>query len=130
SNFQKALAAWDRVVNLLSFQSDLDIIEPVDQPAKSQTMIEFKNVSFHYPDGKQVLNDINFALDHGKTYALVGPPGGGKTTTASLIARLYDPSQGVILLNDQDIRSYQPDQRAKQIGFILQEPFLFDGTIA
>lgn len=93
-------------------------------------MIDFKNVSFNYPDGKQVLHDINFSLEHGKTYALVGPTGGGKTTTASLIARLYDPSQGMVLLDNKDIRSYIDSQRAEQIGFILQEPFLFSGSLA
>jgi ATP-binding cassette subfamily B protein len=65
----------------------------------------------------------------GKTYALVGPTGGGKTTTASLIARLYDPSEGEILLNGIDIRTYKSEERTKLIGFILQEPFLFTGTL-
>jgi ATP-binding cassette, subfamily B, bacterial len=60
---------------------------------------------------------------------LVGPTGGGKTTTASLIARLYDPTTGTVLLNDKDIRSYTPEERTKKIGFILQEPFLFTGTV-
>ncbi len=131
SNFQKALAAWDRVNHLLGLKSDLTT-HPDNQliEHKAGAMIEFKNVSFHYPEGKQVLNDINFTLDHGKTYALVGPTGGGKTTTASLIARLFDPSQGMVLLDNRDIRGYEPKQRAQEIGFILQEPFLFNGTIA
>ncbi len=65
----------------------------------------------------------------GKTYALVGPTGGGKTTTASLIARLYDPTSGSVFLNGRDIRSYQAAERTGKIGFILQEPFLFTGTV-
>ena len=65
----------------------------------------------------------------GKTYALVGPTGGGKTTTASLIARLYDPTEGKVLLNGTDIRNYKSAERTKEIGFILQEPFLFTGTL-
>src|SRR5207253_6604904 len=65
----------------------------------------------------------------GKTYALVGPTGGGKTTTASLMARLYDPVRGRVLLGGRDIRSYAPEERTRKIGFILQEPFLFTGTI-
>ena len=68
-------------------------------------------------------------LKKGKTYALVGPTGGGKTTTASLMARLYDPSTGKVLLNGKDIRSYPPEDRTKKIGFILQEPVLFTGTV-
>ena len=72
---------------------------------------------------------MNFTLERGKTYALVGPTGGGKTTMASLIARLYDPLQGEVMLDGRDIRSYQPGERTKKIGFILQEPFLFTGTV-
>ncbi|MGV8841485.1 MAG: ATP-binding cassette domain-containing protein, partial [Bauldia sp.] len=68
-------------------------------------------------------------LERGKTYAFIGPTGGGKTTTASLMARLYDPSSGRILLDGRDIRSYDPAERAAKIGFILQEPFLFTGTV-
>ena len=59
----------------------------------------------------------------------MGPTGGGKTTTASLIARLYDATKGTILLDGKDIRSYKPEERTRKIGFILQEPFLFTGTI-
>jgi ATP-binding cassette subfamily B protein len=76
-----------------------------------------------------VLSDVNFTLEKGKTYALVGPTGGGKTTTASLMARLYDPTTGMIFLNGQDIRTYAPAIRAQKIGFILQEPILFSGTV-
>jgi ATP-binding cassette subfamily B protein len=76
-----------------------------------------------------VLHKVNFDLERGKTYAFVGPTGGGKTTTASLIARLYDATKGSILLDGKDIRSYDPAERSKKIGFILQEPFLFTDSI-
>jgi len=101
---------------------------PATSP-KSSAMLEFKNVFFHYVEGKDVLRNINFTLEKGKTYALVGPTGGGKTTTASLMARLYDPSSGTIYLEGRNIRCYDPDERVKKIGFILQEPFLFNGTV-
>jgi ATP-binding cassette subfamily B protein len=68
-------------------------------------------------------------LQEGKTYALVGPTGGGKTTTASLMARLYDPSIGQVFLNGKDIRSFSDEERTHKIGFILQEPILFTGTV-
>lgn len=91
--------------------------------------MEFRDVSFSYPSGKEVLHSAHFTFDRGKTYALVGPTGGGKTTTASLISRLYDPTQGQVLLNGRDIRSYSDEERTQKIGFILQEPFLFTGTV-
>jgi ATP-binding cassette subfamily B protein len=72
---------------------------------------------------------VNFDLQRGRTYAFVGPTGGGKTTTASLIARLYDATKGTILLDGKDIRSYDPCERASRIGFILQDPLLFSGTV-
>jgi len=79
--------------------------------------------------GNEILTNVSFDLERGKTYAFVGPTGGGKTTTASLIARLYDPTAGQILLNGVDIRSLNANERTAKIGFILQEPFLFTGTI-
>jgi ATP-binding cassette subfamily B protein len=75
------------------------------------------------------LHNVSLKLDRGKTYALVGPTGGGKTTLASLIARLYDPTTGLVTLDGKDIRSYTPEERSKKVGFILQEPFLFTGSV-
>ncbi len=92
-------------------------------------ILEFKDVSFRYSEGPDVLKHVSFGLEKGKTYALVGPTGGGKTTTASLMARLYDPTEGSVLLNGRDIRSFTSEEKAGVIGFILQEPFLFSGTI-
>ena len=128
ANFQVALAGWDRISHLLALQTDL---QPVENPLTVSTtsLLSFQNVSFSYPNGHEVLHNINFTLERGKTYALVGPTGGGKTTTASLIARLYDPTSGTVLLDGKDIRAYNPEERTRKIGFILQEPFLFTGTV-
>ncbi len=128
ANFQVALAGWDRISEILALESNL---KPLDaQPeVTASSVLEFKNVHFRYPDSNNILRDVNFSLERGKTYALVGPTGGGKTTTASLIARLYDPTEGRVLLDGKDIRSYQPGERTRKIGFILQEPFLFTGTV-
>ena len=128
ANFQVAMAGWDRISLLLSLETNLLVMEdPKCETAKSY--LHFKNVSFKYPNGKEVLHKVSFDLERGKTYAFVGPTGGGKTTTASLIARLYDASRGTILLDGKDIRSYKSEERARKIGFILQEPFLFSGTV-
>jgi ATP-binding cassette, subfamily B, bacterial len=128
TTFQTAMAAWDRVSNILSLDTNLVTVKG----AKSETsdaLLEFRNVHFAYPGGTEILHNINFKMEPGKTYALVGPTGGGKTTTASLIARLYDPTEGTVLLNGRDIRSLEPEERTQKIGFILQEPFLFTGTV-
>jgi ATP-binding cassette, subfamily B, bacterial len=128
ATFQVAMAGWDRISKLLSLETNLNIVEDT-RSETCTSLLCFRNVSFRYPDGKEVLHKVNFDLKRGKTYAFVGPTGGGKTTTASLIARLYDATRGYILLNSKDIRSYDPEIRSQKIGFILQEPFLFSGTV-
>ena len=127
ATLQLALAAFDRISEVLALETNMPIIAA--KQTESKALLAFENVSFRYTGGKEVLRNINFELEKGKTYALVGPTGGGKTTTASLMARLYDPTAGTILLDGKDIRSYSPEERTKKIGFILQEPFLFTGTI-
>jgi ATP-binding cassette subfamily B protein len=122
------MAGWDRISLLLSLKTNLHIVE-VPGCETSSSFLNFQNVSFRYPNGKEVLHKVTFNLDRGKTYAFVGPTGGGKTTTASLMARLYDATRGTILLDGKDIRSFKPEERTQKIGFILQEPFLFTGNV-
>lgn len=129
ANFQVAMAGWDRISQILTLESNLVTVPDNTAVSADAPLLEFRNVSFSYPDGKAVLHHINFTLERGKTYAFVGPTGGGKTTTASLIARLYDPTEGEVLLQGKDLRSYDAAARAHTIGFILQEPFLFSGTV-
>ncbi len=127
SSLQQALAGLDRIGEVLALESDMTVIP--SENSSSTELLEFRNVSFAYPNGKEILHHINLQLKPGHTYALVGPTGGGKTTTASLMARLYDPTAGTIFLAGKDIRSYEPIERTKKIGFILQDPFLFTGTV-
>ena len=114
SSFQLALAGLDRISEVLALESNM----PVDcRPAPAGTGRRCSNsttCAFSYPGGQEVLRDATFALERGKTYALVGPTGGGKTTTASLMARLYDPTGGRVLLDGRDIRTYSPAERAQQ----------------
>lgn len=138
---QGALASWSRIRNILKLESHLKVMsaeeaneaERVSGGATSEAakdwLLEFRNVSFGYEDGATVLDGISFHLEKNKTYALVGPTGGGKTTTAGLMTRLHDPVQGAIYFKGRDIRTYTPAELGESIGVILQDPFLFSGTV-
>lgn len=128
STFQTALAGWDRICHILDLKNNLATVK-AGKTSDGKSRLAFKNVTFTYDSGKTVLNRISFDLEKGKTYAFVGPTGGGKTTTASLMARLYDPTKGHVFLNGRDLRSVPATERTDKIGFILQEPFLFSGTV-
>lgn len=127
SQFQMAVAGLDRVSEVLALESNMPVSDA--PPTDSRALLEFRGVAFHYAGGSNILHDVSFALEEGKSYALVGPTGGGKTTTALLMARLYDPTEGIVLFRGRDIRSWTPEERARRIGFILQEPFLTSGTV-
>lgn len=128
ANFQVALAGWDRIESILQMRNDM--LQLPDAPATESTcLLELRDVSFRYTEERWILQGLNLQLQRGKTYALVGPTGGGKTTTASLMARLYDPTSGSVLLDGRDLRAVAPTERARRIGFILQEPVLFSGSV-
>jgi len=128
ANFQVALAGWDRISQILVQTNNLTVIKS-KKKEDTPYLMSFRNVTFSYVPGKDILKEVSFDLERGKTYAFVGPTGGGKTTTASLMARLYDPTAGQIILNGVDIRSLEASERTAKIGFILQEPFLFTGSV-
>src|SRR5690606_1236541 len=128
ASFQTAMASWDRISVIMELEPDMKETALIaGSVIPGAPLLQFKNVSFQYPGGKKVLHHINMNLEKGKTYAFVGPTGGGKTTTASLIARLYDPTEGDIYFEGKNLKSYTPAERSQKIGFILQEPFLFNG---
>jgi ATP-binding cassette subfamily B protein len=130
ATFQTAMASWDRIAGIVAMPNDMPLLAAAPARADLATTISFQDVGFMYSDSqKTVLHDVTVALLPGKTYALVGPTGGGKTTTASLMARLYDPSHGTVWLEGKDMRTVPDAERVRKIGFILQEPFLFSGTV-
>jgi ATP-binding cassette subfamily B protein len=132
---QSAMAASERIFNLLdepiTIQSDPRAI-PLDQPRGE---IEFRNVWFSYrnvpepSDEDWVLRDVSFRVEPGQTFAIVGHTGAGKTTLISLLLRFYDIQRGQILLDGKDIRLIQLQDLRRQFGIVLQDPFLFTGTI-
>lgn len=132
ANLQTALAGWDRIRAILDMHGTLATL-PASAHTRSNThphaVLEFRDVSFGYEPRTSVLRNISFVLEQGKSYALVGPTGGGKTTTASLMARLYDPTEGTVFLHGHDIRTVDDRTRTENISFILQEPILFSGTV-
>jgi ATP-binding cassette subfamily B protein len=106
TSFQVAMAGWDRIAQILTLENDLQTLPGAAITSNgSPSLIEFRSVHFAYPNGKEVLHNVSLKLEKGKTYAFVGLTGGGKTTTASLIARLYDPTAGTVFLEGRDIRS-------------------------
>jgi ABC-type multidrug transport system fused ATPase/permease subunit len=94
-----------------------------------QGTVEFKNVHFAYHPGKAVLQDCSFRVESGMNVGLVGPSGVGKTTVTKLLARFYDTQQGKILIDNKDLRSFPLDDYRKQLGMVLQSPYLFLGTV-
>jgi len=96
---------------------------------KSTEILQFRDVTFSYSSDKIILNKVSFQIMEGQTYALVGPTGGGKSTTAGLMARLFDPDSGLVEFKNRDIRTFETEELTNSIGFILQEPFLFSGTV-
>lgn len=130
TTFQSAMAGGEQVITLLDTPLEItDREDAVDLP-ETVGKITFSHVSFRYrPDTPLVLHDIDLAIDPGKTAALVGPTGAGKTTIANLITRFYDVSDGSIRIDTHDIRDVTLQSLRKQVRIISQDPFLFSRSI-
>jgi len=100
----------------------------IPRPVKGEVV--FSHVHFSYDHGEEILHCIDFKANQGKTVALVGPTGSGKTTIVNLIPRFYDVSDGSILIDNIDIQKLRLRDLRKNIGIVMQEPFLFNGSIA
>lgn len=129
-NLQQSLAGAERVTLILDTPSAIENAPDAVDLGKAEGGITFENVSFHYSNDIPVLKDISFSCKPGMMLALVGPTGVGKTTTTQLISRFYDPTEGRILIDGKDIRSVTLESLRHNISPVLQDTFLFNGTIA
>ena len=129
TTIQSGIAAAQRILELFQLESNIvtKIKNPIDKPIQGK--IEFKNVHFSYEDNVPVLKDIDLLVPAGKTIAIVGPTGGGKTSFVSLIARLYDPNSGEIKIDDIDLRDWDLKHLRESIGYLLQDSFFFEDSI-
>ena len=127
---QAALAGAERIYNVLDEPRETSDPPGTPQLYSVEGRIEFERVTFAYEQGRPVLEDIDFHVEPGQTVALVGPTGAGKTTIANLIPRFYDVSAGTVRVDDHDVREVERRSLRGQIATVLQEPFLFSGTIA
>jgi len=127
---QESLAGFERISDILTVNPE--IVSPPDPhvfQAPIQGHIRFDDVCFHYIKGEEVLKDINVDIEAGSTVALVGPTGVGKTTLVSLIPRFYDVISGKISIDGVDVRDFDLDLLHESVSMVLQDVFLFHGTI-
>lgn len=127
-NMQKGSAALDRVNRLLEVENTIKEKENALPMGTFKDQLEFKNVSFAY-NTKQVLNNISFSVPRGKTVALVGASGAGKSTIADLIPRFHDVTEGAILIDGNNLKDLKIHELRQQIGLVSQDPVLFNDTI-
>ena len=128
-SLQRAMASGSRIFELMDVEPDV-----VDRPGsrhvdKVDGEVRFEDVSFEYIEGEPVLEHVDLHVPAGHTVAVVGPTGAGKTTIVSLLMRLYDVSEGRVLLDGVDIRDITLDSLSRHTSIVAQEPFLFSGTI-
>ena len=128
THFQRGIASGERVFEIVDIKP---AIENKSNPIKLETFeheIEFKNVSFSY-DSKKVLDNVSFKVKKGKTVALVGPSGGGKSTLANLVPRFYDPDEGEVLIDGLSLKDYDYKSIRHHMGIVTQESILFNDSL-
>jgi len=124
-----AIAGAERVFEILDLDEEASKENQKLKLEKVKGNVEFRNVSFSYNQAGSTIKNICFTITAGQTAAFVGPTGAGKTTIINLLSRFYDYDEGQILIDGHDVKNYTRDSVRKQLGFVLQESFLFQGTI-
>jgi ATP-binding cassette subfamily B multidrug efflux pump len=133
SVMQQAMASGQRIFEVLDVPVDVrDKPDAVDLARASppiHSTVEFRNVTFGYVPGLPILKNVSFRVDPGETVALVGPTGSGKTSTMALLHRFYDVWEGQVLIGGVDVRDATQESLGRRIAMVLQEPFLFTGSV-
>ena len=127
--YSKASIGYERIREVLDAEREVRDLPGARRAPVFRGRIEFDNVSFSYDSRGAVLSDVSLMIEPGQLAALVGPSGAGKTTMISLIPRFYDPSSGVVRIDNADVRRFQQRSLRQQMSFVLQETLLFHGTI-
>lgn len=127
--FQKGFSGFKRFLEVIETEPEIVDAPDADVLQDVKGVIDYENVSFAYQEEETVLNDINIHIDAGKSIALVGPSGGGKTTICSLLPRFYNVTGGAVRIDGQDVRNLTLNSLRKAIGIVQQDVYLFTGTI-
>jgi ATP-binding cassette, subfamily B, bacterial len=127
--YTKASVGYDRIREILDSEREVKDLPRAKKAPRFRGKIEFENVSFSYSPDSPVLKNVCFTVQPGQVAALVGPTGTGKSTIISLIPRFYDPSSGVVKIDDVDVRKWKQRSIRQQISFVLQESILFHAPI-
>lgn len=129
SIMQRAMVSGQRIFEVLDVPLAITDKPDAVDPAEIEGRVEFRHVTFGYERNRPVLHDLSFEVAAGETVALVGPTGSGKTSITSLLHRFYEVWDGEILLDGRDVRDYAKASLARHVSMVLQDPFLFTGTI-
>jgi ATP-binding cassette subfamily B protein len=129
TELQRAMAGGQRIFEVLDSKIEVKDAPDAKELPTIKGEISYNNVSFQYIEGREVLHDINLKIQPGETVAFVGTTGAGKSTMVALVDRFYEVSKGSVTIDGIDIRTVTQESLRKQIGVVLQEPFLFSGTV-
>jgi ATP-binding cassette subfamily B protein/subfamily B ATP-binding cassette protein MsbA len=128
---QSTMIGWERIMGLLDIPVEVQDTPNAEDLPIIQGEVTFEHVSFHYSDDPApILTDIDLCIRPGETVALVGETGAGKTTMVKLLSRFHDPTEGSILVDGHDLRTVTQASLRRQMGVVLQDPFLFNGTVS
>ena len=128
-DWMRSMALFTRIFDYFDMPVEIKNSETPVIPEKATGRVDFQHVFFHYDPEREILKDINFTLESGKSIAIVGPSGSGKSTIINLIPRLYDVCEGKVLFDGVDVRDLDLQFLRKNVGVVSQETYLFNGTI-